>query len=182
MEIGNKIREARKAANLTQKQLAEKSGIIETTIRKYEIGKQKPKFENIEKIAAALDLSPSELMPNKRWQGLEEHAKAIVEQFQEEERAFLQYIQMLSYAVSVEPPHEVETEVIETSEDEDGNPIEEIYTVKNEVIYNVSKDGITVGFNKRGFQKFKDDISKAVDFHVWNKNKPKEGDADAEKD
>ena len=95
MEIGIKIREARKAANLTQKQLAEKSGIIETTIRKYEIGKQNPKFENVEKIAAALEISPSELMPNKKWQGLEEQERVIREYF-----AFEEFLKKLGYSVS----------------------------------------------------------------------------------
>ena len=168
--IGIKIREARKAANLTQKQLAEKSGIIETTIRKYEIGKQKPKFENIEKIAAALNISPTELMPNRKWQGLDEHAK-VIREYLHEERIFREYLQMMGYEISETVPQEDTTEIIETREDEEGNQIEETYTIKNETLYNVSKNGLTVSFNKEGFQKLKNDISKAVDFHMWEQSK-----------
>ena len=92
--IGSKIREARKAANITQQQLADKSGIIVTTIRKYEIGKQNPKTQNLEKIAAALNISPSELMPNKKWQGLEAQEKEIREYF-----AFEKYVKEAGYHV-----------------------------------------------------------------------------------
>ena len=43
--IGAKIREFRKARGMTQKELGEKSGIAEPTIRRYELGKLNPKFE-----------------------------------------------------------------------------------------------------------------------------------------
>ena len=56
MTIGEKIRAARKERKMTQKQLSEKSGIIETTIRKYEAGSQNPKLNNLQKIAASLDV------------------------------------------------------------------------------------------------------------------------------
>lgn len=51
---GEKIKSLRMERGLTQKQLAEKSGVIETTIRKYELGLQNPKVENLQKIAGAL--------------------------------------------------------------------------------------------------------------------------------
>jgi len=54
--IGEKIRAARKERKMTQKQLSEKSGIIETTIRKYEAGSQNPKLNNLQKIATSLDV------------------------------------------------------------------------------------------------------------------------------
>ena len=56
MTIGEKIRAARKERKMTQKQLSEKSGIIETTIRKYEAGSQNPKLNNLQKIATSLDV------------------------------------------------------------------------------------------------------------------------------
>lgn len=52
--IGEKIREIRKARGLTQKELGEKAGIAEPTIRRYELGKLNPKIETVKKIADAL--------------------------------------------------------------------------------------------------------------------------------
>ncbi len=54
MTVGERIRNARKIAGLTQKQLDEKSGIDEANIRKYESGKQNPKLETLEKIAKGI--------------------------------------------------------------------------------------------------------------------------------
>lgn len=58
MQLGENIRLFRQAANYTQKQLAQKCGVAEITIRQYENGKREPKKEMIERIAAALNVSP----------------------------------------------------------------------------------------------------------------------------
>lgn len=55
MTVGDRIRKERKAAGMTQKQLGEKSGIAEPTIRRYELGKLYPKIATLQKIADALD-------------------------------------------------------------------------------------------------------------------------------
>ena len=47
---------------MTQKKLAEKSGVIETTIRKYELGIIKPKLDNLQKISNALGVQAYSLM------------------------------------------------------------------------------------------------------------------------
>lgn len=62
MTIGERIRSIRKSRNLTQKQLGELAGIAEPTIRRYELGKLNPKYETIEKIAAALHTSTGALL------------------------------------------------------------------------------------------------------------------------
>lgn len=62
MTTGERIRNIRKAQNLTQKQLGELAGIAEPTIRRYELGKLNPKYETIEKIAAALKVSTASLL------------------------------------------------------------------------------------------------------------------------
>lgn len=54
MTVGERIREVRKAAKLTQKQLGIKAGIAEPTIRRYELGGLNPKYETLQKIADAL--------------------------------------------------------------------------------------------------------------------------------
>ncbi|MDR0476039.1 MAG: helix-turn-helix transcriptional regulator [Treponema sp.] len=55
MNIGERIKEARKTQALTQKQLAQKMGVAEVTIRQYESGKRALSLEQLEKIALALD-------------------------------------------------------------------------------------------------------------------------------
>lgn len=58
MTIGEKIKQHRKQANITQAKLAELTGIPPISIRKYEAGHRKPKFEQIVRIANALDIAP----------------------------------------------------------------------------------------------------------------------------
>ncbi len=53
---GECIRKIRRKRNLTQKQLGELCGIDEANIRKYELGKQNPRYETLEKIANALSI------------------------------------------------------------------------------------------------------------------------------
>ena len=56
MTIGERIRMARLEKGLTQRELGEKSGIAEPTIRKYELGKLNPKLETLKRLALALDM------------------------------------------------------------------------------------------------------------------------------
>lgn len=58
MTIGDRIREHRKKAGLTQKKLGELSGTSETTVKQYELGKRQPRLEQLQKIATALNTSP----------------------------------------------------------------------------------------------------------------------------
>lgn len=62
MSIGENIKNFRKAKKMTQKQLGELCGIAEPNIRKYELGKQNPKKETLEKIAEALGIPPKLLL------------------------------------------------------------------------------------------------------------------------
>ena len=57
MDIGKRIKQYRTEKKLTQKQLAELSGINEGTIRKYELGIRNPKNDQLEKIAKGLNIS-----------------------------------------------------------------------------------------------------------------------------
>lgn len=54
MNIGEGIKQQRKAKGITQKQLSKMTGIAEITIRQYEANKYKPKYEQALKIALAL--------------------------------------------------------------------------------------------------------------------------------
>ena len=67
MTIGNKIRILRQGRNMTQKELAEKSGLAEITIGQYEADKFKPKPEQIEKLAAGLNVPSSQINTENFW-------------------------------------------------------------------------------------------------------------------
>ena len=60
-KTGESIRNARKAQNLTQAQLAQAAGIAVNSVRLYEAGKLSPKIETLKKIAAALNVSVIDL-------------------------------------------------------------------------------------------------------------------------
>lgn len=64
MTTGQLIRFHRQRLGLTQKELGEKAGIAEPTIRRYELGKLNPKYETLEKIAGALGVWVTNLIDN----------------------------------------------------------------------------------------------------------------------
>lgn len=70
VNIGEKIEYYRKQAELSQKKLAELSGISEVSIFKYENGQRNPKPEQLKKIAKALNISES-LLIEIPWNSLE---------------------------------------------------------------------------------------------------------------
>ncbi len=57
MTTGQKIKELRQARSLSQKKLGIMSGLSEPTIRNYELGNRTPSAQQLEKIAAALNVS-----------------------------------------------------------------------------------------------------------------------------
>lgn len=61
--IGENIREQRKLKGLTQKELAEKSGISLSAIEKYERGKLNPSLGKVKDIAKALNINYTTLVP-----------------------------------------------------------------------------------------------------------------------
>ena len=62
MELNEKIKQYRKEAGLSQEDLANKIYVSRTLITKYESGGAFPTQENLEKIAAALDIKVEDLL------------------------------------------------------------------------------------------------------------------------
>ena len=62
MNTGKKIKLIRTFRGLTQKELGEACGIHEVAIRKYELGKNIPKPEQLRKIAKALNVNVNALV------------------------------------------------------------------------------------------------------------------------
>lgn len=65
MRVSENIKKYRRLAGLTQKELAEKSGLSIGTIQGYEQGKYTPKIENAEKISEILSCDITDIMPLK---------------------------------------------------------------------------------------------------------------------
>lgn len=61
MDTGKRIKLIRTFRGLTQKELGDACGIHEVAIRKYELGKNKPKSEQLRKIASALNVNVNSL-------------------------------------------------------------------------------------------------------------------------
>lgn len=59
---GEIIKEARKNAGLTQKELADNSGVAKITIQQYETGKRQPRLEQLEMLAKAMEMDIGELL------------------------------------------------------------------------------------------------------------------------
>lgn len=79
MTTGDLIREARKKAGFTQKQLGELCGIAEPTIRRYELNKLNPKRETLQKIAKPLGVHWYELVTDSE----DEQVEAILDEIEE---------------------------------------------------------------------------------------------------
>ena len=62
MSIADNIRNARKDAGLTQKELAKRCTFAEITIRQYETGKREPRSDRLVKIADALGVTVNHLI------------------------------------------------------------------------------------------------------------------------
>lgn len=57
MDVGKKIKRFRTSLGLSQKELAQRSGMSEPAIRNYELGNRTPSDKQLEKIAGALGVS-----------------------------------------------------------------------------------------------------------------------------
>ena len=60
--IGDRLRDLRKRALLTQRELADKSGVGVTTIIRIERNQVEPHSRTIRRLAEALDVAPEELV------------------------------------------------------------------------------------------------------------------------
>jgi len=62
MGMAARLKAARKAANMTQNELAEKLGVSYVVISQYENGVRNPKIETVKKLAVALNCSADKLL------------------------------------------------------------------------------------------------------------------------
>jgi transcriptional regulator with XRE-family HTH domain len=60
--LGRNLRRAREHRELTQEQVAERSGVHATEVSRIEAGKRDPKVSTVERLAAAVEVPPGELL------------------------------------------------------------------------------------------------------------------------
>lgn len=60
--LGANLRDARKKLELTQEDVAERSGVHATEVSRIEAGKRDPKVSTLERLAAAVELPPGRLL------------------------------------------------------------------------------------------------------------------------
>ena len=65
MSIGKRIKEAREKAGLTQAELGEKIGVTGVAVMRYEKGQRQPRPEQLQRIAAALNVSAGFLLDGR---------------------------------------------------------------------------------------------------------------------
>ena len=81
---GERIKTARKYANLTQKQLAEKLGLATGTIQQYELGKRQPRLEVYDRMSDVLNVDFNWLMNGQTLEEYEQEMKDYVARRYEE--------------------------------------------------------------------------------------------------
>jgi len=65
VKIGTQLRAARERALLTQRELAGRADLQPLTISRIETDKVEPRYSTIRKLAKALGVDPSELLPKE---------------------------------------------------------------------------------------------------------------------
>lgn len=60
--LGTNLREARKRLDLTQEEVARRSGVHSTEISRIEGGKRDPKVSTLERLAKAVEVKPGRLL------------------------------------------------------------------------------------------------------------------------
>lgn len=96
MTIGENIRQARKKAGLTQRQLAEKSGVATITLQQYERGVREPKLDTIAKIARAMNLFASDLISGDQWQNVDMTFTDTTERYGQETPQYYRMVEAFS--------------------------------------------------------------------------------------
>ncbi len=108
-QIGRYIAEKRRIKNLTQAQLAERLGISDKTVSKWECGRSMPDYALIQSLCETLDISVSELIEGKEASLHERQLMELLRRTQELERqnGILHGVIMLIFGIALQAlaPH-----------------------------------------------------------------------------
>lgn len=165
MTLGEKIKAIRKERGFTQKKLGELCGINEANIRKYELGKQNPKIETIDKIASALGISAFELMGSDYF----DKKYPEIAQDSKEFEGFIDYLRSLNYIVNtVKEPCKIPVELLpdHIKRENEGQTFEEGETFSIELI----RDGESVILQEEQFIELQTEVKDSIEFKLWKAN------------
>ncbi len=170
MSLGTNLRRLRTAANLTQKQLAERAGISEISVRYYEADHHKPKMIALHKLATALNCDPNELLdlpinipsvtPSDKSTLnalIEEYAKTTGREFSPEDidsAVFIQYLECLGYSVAVYGYSNMLKY--------DMHPADE-----NDFFVVIKGHGHTLSMHRNDFQEFQRNAGQIIQYEVY---------------
>lgn len=79
MRYSLNLKPFRQRAKFTQQQLAEKVGVEQPTIQRWEAGKQKPSLDDLDKLAGALGVHPGELFRDEEFEGDPQATEAAIQ-------------------------------------------------------------------------------------------------------
>ena len=96
MNIGENIRQARKNAGLTQKELGEKLGISAAAVGQFEKKNSNPHNSTVQKIADVLEISPLTLYDQEQPQNMLQRVSTYAEHLSSQETRLLSYFHMLN--------------------------------------------------------------------------------------
>ncbi len=82
-EVGRLIRAARRAADVTQEELARRLRMNRTSVTNIEAGRQSVQVHTLLQIATVLDVAPADLLPDRRAETID--VRALVERGMREE-------------------------------------------------------------------------------------------------
>lgn len=179
MGIAENIKLLRKNAGLTQKQLADKSGLSIATIQGYEQEKYEPKTEALYKLQRAFncnineildkpfDLSDGIILDIKDIDNLDElnekfkklTGRSLIDSRKKSEdylEVFLCYLESLGYSLSFLDISEMNKMNISAESDND-------YYVG---IQDDQRDNVTF-FHRKDFEKFQKEIEKTIDYEIY---------------
>lgn len=147
IELGQKIKAARKAKKMTQVDLADKIGKTESSIRKYENGTVLIPTDIIQSIANALDVSPFTLMGAEYWDAKLPEVSAVVSRYE----LFVEYLKSLGYSVLEESePAVIPAELIPEKFKDEVNS--ESCLIGETCHVTLKNDGITAEFTQEEFE------------------------------
>ncbi len=148
--IGEQIRQHRKVRGLTQEELAKASDLSTMSIRRYESGDRIAPQVALTKIAKALGVHLRDLADTSMWEEFDKEHPNMEEEVAEFED-FVTFLKSIGYIVKFVP----------TGEEGEGFTAELI------------KDGKKTEFSEAGFENFKLETKKVVDYQVWQKSQEK---------
>ena len=61
--LGESLRRARERLGITQEEVSYRSGVHATEVSRIEAGKRDPRVSTLERLAQAVEVSPSDLLP-----------------------------------------------------------------------------------------------------------------------